>query len=400
MDGAGTTDRDRPGGGTRLGACLAVLLVLVGAGQTLAQAKRAAPVGVDAVREEVIDQRFPVIGRMVARRAGAVAARVAGPVAEVRVEVGDRVEAGQILAVLVRERLGAERARRAADVAERAAALTTASAEETMTAHEMARLARLKKSRSAAFPQARHDDMRNRLAMLKSEVAEAKARLARAKAVLRLADIALKYAEIRAPYAGVVTIRHVEIGAWLKVGEPVVDLVDDDTLELEADVPAARIPDLPPGAPVWVLIAGERYAAKARAVVPEENPLTRTRAVRFTPAFETREAGFAANQSVTVEIPIGKGRRAVTVHKDGVIKRGGGSVVFLAVDGKARSRPVELGVAIGIRFEVLSGLAAGDLVVVRGNERLRPGQAIRHEGAGGAKPGATGKAPAGGKADG
>ena len=46
--------------------------------------------------------------------------------------------------------------------------------------------------------------------------------------------------------------------------------------------------------------------------------------------------------------------------------------------------------AIGGRFEVLSGLAVGDQVVVRGNERLRPGQAITHKGAGGPKPGKAG----------
>ncbi len=390
MYDAGTTP-GRTTNGTGPWVVLACVLALGATEAARAQGKRAAVVGVDAVREEVIDQRFPVIGRLVARRAGAVAARVAGPVGEIRVEVGDRVDKGQVLAVLVRERLSAERARRAADVAERTAELKTASAEQTMTGDEISRLLRLKKSRSAAFPQARYDDKRNQLAMLKSEVGEAQARLARAKAELRLADIALKYAEIRAPYAGVVARRHTDIGAWLNVGQPVVDLIADESLELEADVPSARISDVVPGAPVDVLIGGKRFSATARAVVPDENTLTRTRAVRFTPGFETAKAGFAANQSVTLEIPIGKGRRAVTVHKDAVMKKGGGSVVFLAEEGKAVRRPVRLGEAIGTRFEVMSGLVVGDIVVVRGNERLRPGQEITYKGAGEAKPAAGAK---------
>ncbi len=382
----------------RIAGAALVGVVLLMASPAWAQGQRAAVVGVDAVREDVIDQRFPVIGRLVARRSGAVAARVAGPVAEIQVEVGDRVEKGQILAVLVRERLRAERARRAADVAERKAALVTASAEQTMTGDEVSRLVRLKKSRSAAFPQARYDDKRNQLAMLQSEVGEARARMARAQAELRLADIALKYAEIRAPYAGVVALRHAEVGAWLNIGQPVVDLIADESLELEADVPAARIPDVAPGAPVQVSISGKRYPATSRAIIPDENPLTRTRAVRFTPGFETAEAGFAANQSVTVEIPIGKGRRAVTVHKDAVSRKGGGALVFLSKDGKATPRPVQLGEAIGTRFEVMSGLVVGDLVVIRGNERLRPGQAISHKSGGGETP-AKG-APKSGKAGG
>jgi multidrug efflux pump subunit AcrA (membrane-fusion protein) len=55
-------------------------------------------------------------------------------------------------------------------------------------------------------------------------------------------------------------------------------------------------------------------------------------------------------------------------------------VVYLAEDHSAALRPVQLGEAVGGRFEVLGGLRPGDLVVVRGNERLRPGQAITYPG--------------------
>lgn len=64
------------------------------------------------------------------------------------------------------------------------------------------------------------------------------------------------------------------------------------------------------------------------------------------------------------------------MHKDAVLNRGGSQLVYVAVDGIAEVRPVELGIAVGERFEVVSGLRPGDLVVVRGNERLRPGQPI------------------------
>ena len=137
-----------------------------------------------------------------------------------------------------------------------------------------------------------------------------------------------------------------------------------------------------------------------RAVIPEENPLTQTRAVRFRPDFATDGRQLASNQSVTVEIPIGAAGEAVTVHKDAVLSRQGKSKVFLVVDGQVKPRDVKLGDAVGGRYVVLGGLEPGDIVVIRGNERLRPGQAIRHKGAGVAKPGATDKAPAGGKADG
>ena len=68
------------------------------------------------------------------------------------------------------------------------------------------------------------------------------------------------------------------------------------------------------------------------------------------------------------------------MHKDAIIPRSGESVVFAAIDGKAVRLVLKLGDAVGNRFEVLDGLKLGDLVVVRGNERLRPGQSISYEG--------------------
>ena len=75
---------------------------------------RPALVKVDAVIAEPLRQTAPILGRLVARQAGSVAARVRGAVAELHVDVGDRIAAGQIIAVLVADRLKAERDRAAA----------------------------------------------------------------------------------------------------------------------------------------------------------------------------------------------------------------------------------------------------------------------------------------------
>jgi multidrug efflux pump subunit AcrA (membrane-fusion protein) len=77
---------------------------------------------------------------------------------------------------------------------------------------------------------------------------------------------------------------------------------------------------------------------------------------------------------------VGVRRDVVSVHKDAVIPRGGESIVFVAKEGKAVRQALQLGDAVGNRFEVLDGLKAGDVVVVRGNERLRPGQSIKYKG--------------------
>ena len=99
--------------------------------------------------------------------------------------------------------------------------------------------------------------------------------------------------------------------------------------------------------------------------------------MRFTSEFPGTVKSTAANQTVTVQIPAGEIRDVLTVHKDAVLNRGGAQLVVLNEDGKATFRPVKLGQAIGQRFVIDSGLVEGDIVVIRGNERLQPGEMIR-----------------------
>ena len=125
---------------------------------TAAVGQRAAVVGVDKVRSEIINQTYPVIGRLVARRAGVVAARVEGPVAEMRVEVGDRVAKGAVIAVLVSDTLAWTRERRAANVAQQEAKLAAANAKLQLKRQELRRLEKLRREIGEAAAQlARRD---------------------------------------------------------------------------------------------------------------------------------------------------------------------------------------------------------------------------------------------------
>ncbi len=358
------------------------------AGDADAAKKRAASVKVDRVISEPLSQTMPVIGRFVARQTGVVAALMRGPVAAVEVSIGDTVNKGDVVARLVTERIQWSRRLEAAQLKEKMAELRTAKAQLALTKHELERLGSLRKS--AAFSQARFDDKTNEVVKYRSEVGEKEAAVGSAKAELRLADIDLYNGAIRAPYGGVVSQKHTVAGAYLNVGDPVVTLINDTDLEIEADVPAERVGGLEVGRTVAVkLDDGARRRAVVRARVPDENALTRTRPVRFTLDSDgAKPRKFAANQSVTVMVPIGAVRQVVSVHKDAVIPRGGQNIVFAAIDGKAEKRAVRLGVALGGRFEVLGGLKVGDMVVVRGNERLRPGQSLKYKGmpkSGGAK---------------
>jgi RND family efflux transporter MFP subunit len=232
--------------------------------------------------------------------------------------------------------------------------------------------------RGVAFSQKRFDDVTQELAVRKGQRDERQAQLAQATEQLNRANIDLRDADIRAPYDGVVTERHVDVGVWLSNSTPVVTLFNDREVEVEADVPSDRIVGLAVGDEVRLsLDDGTIHGAVLRAIVPVENPLTRTRAVRFTPKFGTTLKAPALNQSVTVAIAIGGSRRVLTVLKDAILRPDGQPTVFVVEGNTVQPRIVVLGESAGNRFIVLKGLKAGDRAVYRGNEQLQAGQRVR-----------------------
>ncbi|MGI9332068.1 MAG: efflux RND transporter periplasmic adaptor subunit [Gammaproteobacteria bacterium] len=339
---------------------------------------QAALVRVDAVRSEPLAHTVDIIGRLVARRAGPVAARIDGPLESFEVAVGDRVGAGDVIAVLDAEALELEQAAAAARVAETRAKLQTAEAQLRLTEQERRRLERLKRTQSAS--KADYEDARQQELVAAARVREAEAAIALAGANLKMNDLALARTKILAPYAGVITQRLTEEGAYLQRGQDVVRMLADSLLEVEADVPYARLAGLAGGTEVTVrLDDGTEHRATVRAVVPEENRLTRTRAVRFTPSIGETTRPLAAGQSAIVMVPLGAPRNVLSVHKDAVTRRGAQSLVYVVEEEMAILRPVQLGEAIGERFEVLGGLESGEVVVIRGNERLQPNNKVRIE---------------------
>ncbi|MDH3689959.1 MAG: efflux RND transporter periplasmic adaptor subunit [Gammaproteobacteria bacterium] len=333
-------------------------------------------VRVDAVKVEPLVQTVPVLGRLVARQAGPIAARIDGPLKSIFVEIGERVQAGQTVAMLDDTVTTAQRELITARLSEAQATVQTRNAELSLAHQEVTRLERLKDS--AATTKAAYDDAVQESAIAQAKVKEAQAAVSSALANQKLADISLRNTEIKAPYSGVITERLTEVGAYVKVGDDVLRIVADQNLDVEADVPFERLSGLIPGTELTMsLDDGTSHSVVVRTIIPQESKLTRTRAVRFVPTFKQTSKPLADNQSATIHIPVAAQRNVLSVHKDAVISRGNQSIVYVVVDNAAKLRTVRLGEAVGSRFEVLEGLEDGDLAVVRGNERLLPDQDVR-----------------------
>jgi len=354
---------------------------LVCAGGPAAAQGQPATVLVEHVEEVTFAETTPVLARLVATVESEVAARTAGLVDQVAFRVGDRVTEGDLLVRLDSDLI--EIRRRTALAALEAARAGVRVAEASALRAQLAFERQSGLQGSAAFSKGQFEDLEQAASEARSEIARAQAQVGQAEAELARADYDMEHAQIHAPLDGVVIERRAQPGSYLSLGQSVARLIDVDALEIEADIPARLVPALSPDLVVSARfdVAGTldeaAFEATLRSVLPVETVSTRTRVVRFSADLSGLDTmRLASGTSLTLDIPRTPPRPAIMVPKDALVQSGGGWIVFLVEDGTATPREVTLGQPQGARMEVLSGLVPGDAVVVRGNERLRPGQPV------------------------
>lgn len=339
-----------------------------------------ASVGVETVEYRTITETIPLFAEVVTSREGTVASRIAGTVATVHVLEGVNVSEGEILAELDTELLNILDRQAEARLAEARAGIATAKSRVDRTTKALGRIEGLRGGTS--FSTSRFDEAQSDFFEAQGELAEADARVKTAEANEAETRYQLERALIRAPFSGIVLEVNTNPGEFISSGAPVVSLLDTQSFEIEASVPSKYIRVLNPGLEIsGITEVGEELDLTVRVLLPVEDASTRTRPVRFSSPDLVNLNTIAIGQSISVSIPISAPREVLSVPKDALVQARGGWTVFVAEDGMAQPRNVQIGVALGDRFEVLSGLDEGDTVVTRGNERLRPGQAIAPMGA-------------------
>lgn len=362
----------------------AAVACLVAAGPAASQEGPAGVVTAPVERREV-SETVPVFAEIVATRESEVAVRVAGVVTELRVGAGAQVAEGDVIAVLDRQLLEIERRSAEAALAEAKAGIRVAEADLRRASQALARVEGLRGTN--AFGQGTFDDRASEVARAEGGMAEAEARRLAAEAALARATYDLDRAEVTAPFDATVLAVRIDPGEYVQVGASVALLLDTSRLEVEANVPARFVGGLEPGLTLTAHTeTGAELAVTLRAVLPTENTATRTRPVRFASKFTQSGAVMAVGQSLTIEVPRGAPETVTLVPKDAVAQSRGAWTVFVNEGGTAAQREVEIGRSFGPAFEVITGLAEGDEVVIRGNERLRPGQPIAPSGAPDAAP--------------
>jgi RND family efflux transporter MFP subunit len=283
--------------------------------------------------------------------------------AEVRVNVGDIVSKGQVLAVFAADTVNA-------DVDQARAALQEAQANAASAAGDAKRARALQSSGAMSEQEISR--------YLATENA-AQARVAAAKATLAQQQLRLKYTRVVAPDSGVISARSATVGAVVGVGTELFKMIRQGRLEWRAEVTAADLARIKPGTKAVVKAAsGSELAGKVRTVAPTVDAQTRNALVYVDlPAVLTPNAPFKAGMFASGQFELGDSA-ALTLPQQAVIVRDGFSYVFrLNPNSRVSQVKVTTGRRIGQRVEVVAGLPPDASVVVSGAGFLNDGDLVR-----------------------
>lgn len=182
---------------------------------------------------------------------------------------------------------------------------------------------------------------------------------------------------IRAPFAGVLGLRQISPGAFVTPGQLISTLYDLSVLKIDFTVPETRALRLAPQARIIArsqYLPGEQFPARVEAISPGVDVATRSVGVRgLMPSPDSR---LKPGMLLELEVLTGE-REALMVPESALISRGSEQFVYTVRDDRAAQQLVVAGTRRDGQIEIVDGLAAGDVVIVHGGNKARPGQPVR-----------------------
>ncbi|MBI5607312.1 MAG: efflux RND transporter periplasmic adaptor subunit [Deltaproteobacteria bacterium] len=368
-------------------------------GGATSPAEVALPVAVTAAVRQMLPQTLELSGSLAADQTSEVAAPAPGIVGEVLIDVGSRVQKGDVL-VRIDKRDATMRLSQASAATQQAYArlglrpgdaFAAGKVPEVQAAREALQLAETEAKRAKALveggsaPQAQLDAAKTRLEQARAQVDaavnganQAWAGLHAAKAAQDLSEKAASDTEVRAPFDGVITERRVNPGEYAQAGRVVAVLVCDRPLRLKFDVPEQYAARVRPGAEVLVTVTAypeERFAGAVKRIAGALRPAARTLPVEAElPNSDGRlKPGFFATLLLLVG---GEPQPAVLVPKAAIGSSGSAERVFVIDGGRAVEHVVAVGRTWNGLVEVRGAVKAGELVAVSAIDQLSDGAKV------------------------
>ncbi len=384
------------GGGRRWLWIAIIVVVLLVAAAVAYLFSRAPAVEVETAPAVAIQQGsasssvLDASGYVVARRMATVSAKITGKVREVMIEEGMRVEAGQVMATLDPIDANAQRALSAAQLDAARSQTEGLQAQLRQAEADARRLQQLVGQQLVS--RAQYDQSVAQRDSLRAQLATARHNARVAQDALAIADLGVDNNTVRAPFSGVVTAKAAqpgEIVSPLSAGggftrTGIGTIVDMDSLEIEVEVGEAYIGRVQPKMPVEAVLNAYpewKIPAEVIAIIPTADRGKATVKVRV--ALKVKDARIVPEMGVRVsflEKPAEadeKKPEGVRVPAAAIVQRGQGTVAFVVgSDDTVQARSVKTGIEMGKDRQVLSGVSAGQTVVVDPPAALKDGDKV------------------------
>ena len=309
--------------------------------------------------------RLAATGNVVAWQEAVIGSESGGlRLTDVRVNVGDVVKKGQVLAVFSADTVNA-------DVAQARAALMEAQASAADAAANAERARSLQGSGALSAQQ---------INQYITAEQTANARIAAARASLAAQQLRLKYTQVTAPDSGVISARTATVGSVVGVGTELFRMIRQGRLEWRAEVTATELARIKPGIKARVVAAnGSELTGRVRMIAPTIDAQTRSALVYVDlPPVMGAAAPFKSGMFASGQFELGASQ-AMTVPQQAVAVRDGFSYVFiLKPDNRVSQLKIKTGRRLDERVEVTEGLAPGARIVVSGAGFLNDGDLVRN----------------------
>ena len=300
-------------------------------------------------------------GEIRARHEADLSFRVGGKITSRLVDAGMAVKAGQALARLDPADLQLSRQAALAQVAAAESEFTTASNERTRYADLLAR---------RFVSQAAFDAKEN-------AYRSTRARLEQARAQSEISGNQAGYGTLVADHAGVITAALADAGQVVSAGQPVFRLARPEEKEVAIAIPEGRLAEFKAARQIAVNLWAQPelfMKGEVRELAAAADPATRTYAARVRIIDPLPAAQLGMTARVVLGSPAGA---AIVVPLTAIVDNGTGPQVWVASDGKATLRPVEVAAFREDGAAIASGLKAGEMVILTGQRRLVDGQAVQ-----------------------
>jgi len=349
---------------------LALLYALIPLAVPAADAPKPVEVKVAKPAHGEVIRYVTLPGTIRANQQATLYAKVPGYLKSIAVDKGDKVQAGQALGEIEVPELTADLARLRAEQARASAELKVAEIESTRMANAQ------KQAPDLVLLQA-VDNAEGRLVMAKAGLEAARANIERVETLLR-------YSRLTAPFNGVVTMRHVDPGAFIPAatgGSPasaaVLTLMDFNTVRVQIAAPEIEAALVREGQPVKLGVEGlpgRVFEGKVSRHSHALDDATRTMLVEAdlpNPDMVLRPGMYA-----TVKLGVEKHANALTIPVEALVMEKLNAFAFVADGGKARKTAIKTGFNDGVKVEVLNGLTGSESVILVGKTPLTDKQPV------------------------